>query len=279
MTNLTRRHFLKGAALFLGAACCSPNVLAAAMLGGPAANTLIACFSHTGNTALVAEEIQGLTRGILHRICTVEVYPKEHDACTRIAGKEFWADFRPRLPSGVEGMERCATVFLGYPIWWYTMPWPAAPFLRRMILRTKRLFPSVPTAETALPTVCGTYGDCAPKTRYLPDTTRTMPMRRTCPQRLRIGLRVSACLQADLPAEKTEGTNGECHEEYVFWEGAFYARPCRGTVCHSKGVRSGGNHDKRNSHHDHRRQSHPAGEPAGQRHKQGPGSPISPDTS
>lgn len=141
MANPTRRHFLKGTALFLGATCCAPNALAGALQRGSAANTLIACFSHTGNTALVATEIQRLTRGILHRIRTVEVYPQEHDACSRIAGRELRTDSRPRLSSRVEDMDRFATIFLGYPIWWHTMPMACRAFLEAYDFTNKTLIP------------------------------------------------------------------------------------------------------------------------------------------
>ena len=77
--SYSRRAFLKKSALTLGmAAMChlsgTGRTFAAAApqtANTPERNMLIAYFSHTGNTALVAERIHALTRGDMHRIRTI----------------------------------------------------------------------------------------------------------------------------------------------------------------------------------------------------------------
>ena len=102
---------------------------------------LIAYFSHTGNTALVAGRIHALAGGTLHRIRTVASYPQEHDLCSRLAGQELSADARPALAAGVENLARCPVVFLGYPIWWHTMPMACRTFLESGDFSGKTIIP------------------------------------------------------------------------------------------------------------------------------------------
>lgn len=91
--SYSRRAFLKRGALTLGMAImCHLSGMGRAFAvpqtgNSPERSMLIAYFSHTGNTALVAEQIHSLTHGDMHRIRTVEVYPAEHDPCSELAGR------------------------------------------------------------------------------------------------------------------------------------------------------------------------------------------------
>ena len=140
--SCSRRAFLKKSALTLGmAAMChlsgTGRALAAVVPQTeniPERTMLIAYFSHTGNTALVAEQIQALTGGDMHRIRTVEVYPAEHDPCSELAGRQLRAGYRPELAS-------YSIVFLGYPIWWHTMPMACWTFLESYDFTGKTIVP------------------------------------------------------------------------------------------------------------------------------------------
>ena len=107
--SYSRRAFLKRSALTLGMAAIghiaglSEKALAVPQTGNsPERTMLIAYFSHTGNTALVAEQIHALTHGAMHRIRTVEVYPAEHDPCSELAGRQLRAG--TGLPRGQYGV-------------------------------------------------------------------------------------------------------------------------------------------------------------------------------
>ena len=142
-----RRVFLKKSALTLGMAALYPiygmsKAVAAPQTGKtPEQHMLIAYFSHTGNTALVAEQIHALTGGDMHRIRTVEIYPEEHDPCSELAGRQLRANYRPELAARVDGMEQYPVVFLGYPIWWHTMPMACRTFLESYDFSGKTLVP------------------------------------------------------------------------------------------------------------------------------------------
>lgn len=146
--SYSRRAFLKRSALTLGMAAIghiaglSEKALAVPQTGNsPERTMLIAYFSHTGNTALVAEQIHALTHGAMHRIRTVEVYPAEHDPCSELAGRQLRADYRPELASRVDNMESYSIIFFGYPIWWHTMPMACWTFLESCNFTGKTIVP------------------------------------------------------------------------------------------------------------------------------------------
>ena len=145
--SYSRRAFLKKSALTLGmAAMChlsgAGRAFAVPQTGNsPERTMLIANFSHTGNTALVAEQIHSLTHGDMHRIRTVEVYPAEHDPCSELAGRQLRAGYRPELASRVDNMASYSIVFLGYPIWWHTMPMACWTFLESYDFTGKTIVP------------------------------------------------------------------------------------------------------------------------------------------
>lgn len=102
---------------------------------------LIAYFSHTQTTEKVALEIQSRIGGALFKIETVQAYPAEHRATVDFAEKEHDADARPLLKGTVENMGSYDVIFLGYPIWWYTLPMPLYTFLESYDLSGKTIIP------------------------------------------------------------------------------------------------------------------------------------------
>ena len=196
--SYSRRAFLKKSALMLGMAAIGhiaglSKALAAPQTGNsPERNMLIAYFSHTGNTALVAEQIHTLTRGDMPRIRTVEVSPAEHDPCSELAGRQLRADYRPELASRVDNMESYSIIFLGYPIWWHTMPMACWTSLSLTTLPERPLSPSVHTAATVLPTVRATSGRCARKLRFWKATTPGTFIPEGCGAMLQTGCGASA---------------------------------------------------------------------------------------
>lgn len=76
----------------------------------------------TGSTQFVAQLIQKQTDGDLFRIETVTPYPRQHDALLRVAEKEQQTNARPSLKTPLPDLSDYDTIYVGYPIWWYTMP-------------------------------------------------------------------------------------------------------------------------------------------------------------
>lgn len=102
---------------------------------------LVAYFSHTQTTEKVALEIQKKTGADLFRIETVQAYPTVHKETTEFAEKERDADARPALKGTVANMDDYDVIFIGYPIWWYTMPMPLFTFLESYDLAGKTIIP------------------------------------------------------------------------------------------------------------------------------------------
>lgn len=102
---------------------------------------LVAYFSWSGNTRVIAKQIQELTGGDLFEIQTSVPYTTEYRPCTEVAKKEKEADARPELKTKVSNMEDYDLVFVGYPNWWGTAPMAIWTFLESYDLSGKTLIP------------------------------------------------------------------------------------------------------------------------------------------
>lgn len=143
-TELSRRHMLKlgFAGLVAGFAAHSlfrPAVAHAAE--SPAGNTLIACFSRTGNTRAIAEQIRSRVGGELFEVRTTHAYPEAYRATTDQARREQDTNFRPTLTAHVADLAGYKTVFIGYPNWWGTLPMALFTFLESGDFSGKTLIP------------------------------------------------------------------------------------------------------------------------------------------
>lgn len=76
----------------------------------------------TGSTQFIAQLVQKQTHGDLFRLETTSAYPRQHDALLRIAEKEQQTQARPALKTPLPALSDYDTIYVGYPIWWYTMP-------------------------------------------------------------------------------------------------------------------------------------------------------------
>lgn len=106
-----------------------------------AESVLIAYFSHSGTTQVVAEQIHQIAGGDMFRIKAVEPYPRDYDAVVEVARKEQRANARPKLAARVANVGTYSFVFLGYPDWWSTMPMPVFTFLETYDFSTKKIAP------------------------------------------------------------------------------------------------------------------------------------------
>jgi len=82
-----------------------------------------------GNTEVVAHKIQAMTGSDLFQIQTVKPYPEDYPEATRVAQDELSGNTRPELTEMIADMDSYEVVYLGYPIWWGTMPMAVFTFL------------------------------------------------------------------------------------------------------------------------------------------------------
>ncbi|MCX9026449.1 MAG: flavodoxin [Candidatus Methanoperedens sp.] len=102
---------------------------------------LVAYFSHSGNTRVIATQIHESVGGDIFEIVAVDLYPSDYDEVVEQARKELSEEYRPKLKTKVEKMESYEFVFVGYPIWWGTIPMPVAAFLSEYDFSGKTIVP------------------------------------------------------------------------------------------------------------------------------------------
>lgn len=130
----SRRTFIK--TILLGSAALSINVHAQTQ-----SRILIAYFSQSGNTRLIAEDIDYFTHGDLFEIKTKEPIVGDFDALVQKARSDRAANRRPELTTKINNMDDYDIVFLGFPNWVGTMPMPVFSFLEQYNFKGKTLVP------------------------------------------------------------------------------------------------------------------------------------------
>lgn len=93
------------------------------------ANTLIAYFTWSGNSAHLAQRIQRITGGDLFHIRTQQPYPKSYPMTVSRAYKELQQHLWPELAAQVSRPEQYDQLYLVYPNWCGTMPMAVSAFL------------------------------------------------------------------------------------------------------------------------------------------------------
>lgn len=99
--------------------------------------TLVVFYSKSGNTQTIAEMIQEKTGGDLYEIQTVRTYPRERPAAADIPKEERETGNLPELRGAMPDVSQYETVFIGSPIWEYTVATPVMTFLRDVDFRGK----------------------------------------------------------------------------------------------------------------------------------------------
>ena len=95
-----------------------------------------------GSVQYMAEVIQKETDSDIHRITVAENhYPGTYQALADTANKEKADGVHPALTSTLENLGDYDTIFLGTPIWWYTLPMPVFSFLDQYDLSGKKVIP------------------------------------------------------------------------------------------------------------------------------------------
>jgi len=101
---------------------------------------LIAYYSHSGNTKAVAEKIQSLIGGDLFEIVPVNRYPEDYNTIVNQAKLEKQNDIRPEIESS-GNVKDYDTIYIGTPVWWYTMASPVRTFIAENDFSGKTIIP------------------------------------------------------------------------------------------------------------------------------------------
>lgn len=101
---------------------------------------LVVYFSETGNTQKMAKIISDEVGGDFRRLETVKDYPKGKQLFD-YTKKEQENNERPKLKDLNVNMDEYDIVFVGYPIWWYTLPMPLYTFFDKYDFSNKTIVP------------------------------------------------------------------------------------------------------------------------------------------
>lgn len=119
----------------------------AAATGGNAAGqesrSLVAYFTRTGNTQLIANIIARATAARLFKIIPAQPYPENYEAQVAQAMDERERGFEPPLQEKVTDIEKCLTIYFGFPVWGETAPAIIRSFLSQHDLAGKTLVPFI----------------------------------------------------------------------------------------------------------------------------------------
>lgn len=143
--------------------------LSARTLAAPSCTgkTLVAYFSHTGNTRVLARQIQRARGATLFEIQPAVPYPEDYEETVAQARRERDSAFEPVLQARVMDMADYATVFLGFPIWGQTAPPVIRSFLSSHDLAGKTLIPFITHGGFGLGSSLAVLAAHAPQARLL----------------------------------------------------------------------------------------------------------------
>lgn len=132
--------------LFMTVAGFAMFCLAACSADAPASGgqkILTVFFTKTNHTKTVAEHIHSRVGGKLFQVEAKKPYPQEYREATTIARTELDNNARPEIVAALpqEEVEGYDVVFVGYPIWWGTMPMVICTFLDQYDLSGKTIVP------------------------------------------------------------------------------------------------------------------------------------------
>lgn len=104
---------------------------------------LVVYFSYTGNTRALAEEVEKGVGGDLFEIQPQTPYSTDYKTVESQGKREVESGYQPPLQAKVENLAAYDVVFVGTPIWWYTIAPPVATFLAESELAGKIIVPFV----------------------------------------------------------------------------------------------------------------------------------------
>lgn len=95
----------------------------------------------TGNTALVASQIQKDLNADIFSIQTTNKYPGTHDETVNVGKQEQADKARPELVTHISNLDDYDTIFIGFPNWWGDMPMALYSFFDEYDFSGKTIIP------------------------------------------------------------------------------------------------------------------------------------------
>ncbi|WP_395945516.1 flavodoxin [Brevundimonas sp.] len=143
VSDLSRRTLLGAPALLSVAgatAACAQSEIGEPPSG---ATTLVAYFTRSGNTRVIAGQLHRDLPADLFEIRPAQAYPEDYEQTVEQARQERDRGYAPPLAESAPGFEAYRTVYLGFPIWGGTAPPVIRAFLRGHDMTGKHLRPFI----------------------------------------------------------------------------------------------------------------------------------------
>jgi len=140
---LGRRELLGSIASVALAAGASEATAQSPAAQSQGSKVLVAYFTRTGNTRVIARQIQRALRADLFEIEPADPYPEDYEQTVAQAVRERDSGYRPPLKASVPNIGSYEAVFLGLPIWGETAPSVIRSFLSQHDLAGKTLVPFI----------------------------------------------------------------------------------------------------------------------------------------
>jgi len=138
-SSSSRRKFLAPAVLMPMMAALPAAFAAPA----PKGKVLVAVFSRSGNTRVIAGQIHRMYDAPLFEIAPARAYPEDYLETVEQARQETAKGFKPPLKAKVADLAGVETIFLGFPIWGTTAPPVIRSFLAEHDLKGKTIIPFI----------------------------------------------------------------------------------------------------------------------------------------
>ena len=139
--------------------------------GEASADTLIIYFSCTGNTKAAAEEIQRQTGADMFEIVPEIPYTAEdlnyNDDDSRANQEQSDDSARPAISGSIDNFDSYEIVFVGYPIWWGTLPKIVNTLLDTYDFSGKTVIPFCPSGGSGIGTSVSAIREAEPEASVL----------------------------------------------------------------------------------------------------------------
>lgn len=102
---------------------------------------MIVYFSYEGHTRQLAKQIQELTGDDIFEPQPADPYPKDYNTVVDQGKEEVDSNYRPKLRESVPNLDKASIIYVGTPIWWFTVSPVVAAFLEDSRLAGKTIVP------------------------------------------------------------------------------------------------------------------------------------------
>lgn len=140
-SEIDRRRLLIGLPVAMAGLSLAAGRPQARDAGG--SSTLVAYFSRSGNTRVIALQVRRTRQAALFEIEPAIPFPEDYEETVAQAQRDIAAGHLPELAQTVENVSRYDTIYLGLPIWGMTAPSVVRSFLRAHDLSGKILRPFI----------------------------------------------------------------------------------------------------------------------------------------